>query len=59
MFWIGGRVWEVITYERWSHMEVRLYWFSCRAEVEVVVSTRLLKITWGINRQAHSFMKIT
>ena len=24
-FWIGGRLWEVVTYERWSHMEVRLY----------------------------------
>ena len=25
LFWIGGRLWEVIAYERWSHMEVRLY----------------------------------
>ena len=25
VFWIGGRLWEVIAYERWSHMEVRLY----------------------------------
>ena len=24
-FWIGGRLWEVVTYERWSHTEVRLY----------------------------------
>ena len=24
-FWIGGRLWEVVAYERWSHMEVRLY----------------------------------
>ena len=23
--WIGGRLWEVVAYERWSHMEVRLY----------------------------------
>ena len=25
VFWIGGRLWEVVAYERWSHMEVRLY----------------------------------
>ena len=24
VFWIGGRLWEVVAYERWSHMEVRL-----------------------------------
>ena len=23
VFWIGGRLWEVVAYERWSHMEVR------------------------------------
>ena len=26
VFWIGGRLWETIAYERWSHMEVRLYY---------------------------------
>ena len=25
VFWIGGLLWEVVPYERWSHMEVRLY----------------------------------
>ena len=25
VFWIGGRLWETIVYERWSHMEVLLY----------------------------------
>ena len=25
VFWIGGRLREVVAYERWSHMEVRLY----------------------------------
>ena len=25
MFWIGGRLWAVVAYGRWSHMEVRLY----------------------------------
>ena len=23
-FLIGGRLWELVTYEKWSHMEVRL-----------------------------------
>ena len=25
VFWLGGRLWEVVAYERWSHNEVRLY----------------------------------
>ena len=25
VFWISGRLWQVVAYERWSHMEVRLY----------------------------------
>ena len=25
VFWIGGRLWEVVAYERWSHKEVRPY----------------------------------
>ena len=25
VFWIGGFLWEVVAYESWSHMEVRLY----------------------------------
>ena len=25
-FWIGGHLWEVVPYGRWSHMEVRLYY---------------------------------
>ena len=28
VFWIGGRLWEVVAYERCSHMEVRLYLLS-------------------------------
>ena len=23
-FWIGGRLWEMVAYERWSHMKVQL-----------------------------------
>ena len=25
LFWLGSRSWEVVAYERGSHMEVRLY----------------------------------
>ena len=25
VFWTGGRLWEAVAYERWSHMEVQLY----------------------------------
>ena len=25
MIWIGGRLWQVVASERWSHMEARLY----------------------------------
>ena len=24
-FWIRGHLWEVVAYERWSHLEVQLY----------------------------------
>ena len=27
VFWIGGCLWEAVVYERWSYMEVRLYFF--------------------------------
>ena len=25
VYWFGGHLWEVVAYERWSHMEVQLY----------------------------------
>ena len=25
VFWIAGRLWKVVAYERWLHMDVRLY----------------------------------
>ena len=25
VFWIGGRLWEMVAYERWSHMAGQLY----------------------------------
>ena len=24
MFWIGGRLWKAVFYERWLHMEVQM-----------------------------------
>ena len=28
VFWIGGRLWETIAYERWSHMDVlTVFWW--------------------------------
>ena len=27
VFWTGGNLWEVVTYKRWLHMEVRLYMY--------------------------------
>ena len=27
VFRIGSHLWKVVAYERWSHMEVRLYFF--------------------------------
>ena len=29
VFWMGSRLWEMVTYMKWSHMEVRLYEYSC------------------------------
>ena len=26
VLWIGACLWEVVAYDRWSHMEVRLYY---------------------------------
>ena len=25
VYWFGGHLWEVVSYERWSHKEVQLY----------------------------------
>ena len=27
VFWIGGCLWEVVSYERWLHLEVQQYLF--------------------------------
>ena len=34
VFWIGGRLWEMVAYggERWSYMEVRLYHETSRED---------------------------
>ena len=25
MFWVGGHLWEVVAYDRWSQLEAQLY----------------------------------
>ena len=32
VFWIGGRLWEVVAYEGWLHMEVAATVFCTRAQ---------------------------
>ena len=39
VFWIGGHLWEVVAYERWSHMKVRLYPF-----MQIVISKYCISI---------------
>ena len=29
VLWIGGCLWEMVAYDRWSHVEVRLYYILC------------------------------
>ena len=37
VFWINGRLWEVVAYKRLSHMEVRLYlWFAIISSVQLL-----------------------
>ena len=50
VFWIGGRLWETIAYERRSHMEVLLYFDM---EPIIYIDTTLLHIqfVYKINRQ--------
>ena len=50
VLWIGGRLWETIAYERWSHMEVLLYFDM---EPIIYIDTTLLHIEfeYKINRQ--------
>ena len=40
-FWIGGNLWEVVVYKRWSHMEVRLYMYFSDT-LNIVCNTSLL-----------------
>lgn len=43
LFWIGGRLCEVIPYERWSHMD----WFDCSSNVWVYyLFFRLKQLFW-------------
>ena len=37
VFWINSRLWEVVAYKRFSHMEVRLYlWFAIISSVQLL-----------------------
>ena len=56
MFWIGSRLWEVVAYERLSHMEVRLHYFRLAAVflLEVVVYKRFHQQCWSGMMVAYS-----
>ena len=42
LFWIGGNLWEVVAYKRWSHMEVPLYMYFSDTLTLFVIFTPLL-----------------
>jgi len=37
VFWIGGRLWEVVAYDRWFHIEVQLFFKIITDGFRVVV----------------------
>ena len=47
MFWIGGCLWEVVAYERWSHMEVRR--ISFKSLIELLSSLLFLSTLMFVN----------
>ena len=50
VFWIGGRLWEVVANERWLHMEVRLYSEMFITAVSVLF---LIKLRWPKNKNLY------
>ena len=40
VFWIGGRLWEAVAHKRWSHMEVRLYYFFITGVKKIICYTK-------------------
>ena len=42
VFWIGGNLWEVVAYKRWSQMEVPLYMYFSDTLILFVIFTSLL-----------------
>ena len=50
VFWIGGRLWEVVANERWLHMEVRLYSEMFITAVSVLF---LIKLRWPKNKNVY------
>ena len=43
VFWMDGRLWQMVTYMKWSHREVRLYEHSCNVVVSVTTDYFLSK----------------
>ena len=63
VFWIGGCLWEVVAYERWSDMEIRLYLTTQEARTHQVnkVKRLLLKFsasTYGLPRKAQCLKRV-
>ena len=50
VLWIGGRLWETIAYERWSHMEVLLY-FDMEPIIYIDATLLHIQFEYKINRQ--------
>ena len=42
VFWSGGNLWEVVSYKRWSHIEVWLYMYFSDQYTYIVCNTSLL-----------------
>ena len=40
VFRIGGRLWEVVAYEKWLHMEVRLYMPDKGHVIIIIINTQ-------------------
>ena len=48
VFWIGGRLREVVAHDRWSHMEVRLSFIPSSYKMyKTVESVEQEKDNWG------------
>ena len=41
LFWVGGRLWEMLAYKRWSHVEVQLYYYYYYIIIIIIIITLL------------------